>query len=127
VSNYLGTFDWPTPSWQMSDFESIQKKANWIRLTLLEKYGGVWVDASSFAVSGLDTLMVGADRDERLTVFSTRQNDAVATNWFIAAPMAGNPVVKAWRQKVRAGAVPPTPDLAPRITVLPARFARRTW
>ena len=38
-----------------SGFESIQKKSNWIRLTLLEVYGGVWVDASSWCTGPIES------------------------------------------------------------------------
>lgn len=82
-----------------------QQHANWVRLALLEKYGGVWLDSSLFLTTSLDRMLekqqeVGADyfgfhfSDWR----TPGSKNPVIENWFMAAT-ASSPFIRAWRQE----------------------------
>lgn len=43
------------------DFSKVQYLADWVRLTLLEKYGGIWLDASVICTSSVDRWIVEED------------------------------------------------------------------
>lgn len=80
-------------------FESVQKLSNWVRLTVLQRFGGVWVDASSFCVSPLEQWV---DRDPRkLTLWTQRSNPNILENWAIASPSPHHPIIVAWRLQVK--------------------------
>jgi hypothetical protein len=66
-----------------SFFESVQKLSNWVRMTLLYKYGGVWLDASIFCTAPVETWV---SPHGKLTLFNQRLNPNVLENWALAAP-----------------------------------------
>jgi len=97
------------------DFSKVQYLADWVRLTLLEKYGGIWLDASVICTSSVDNWIVERDEivydsDEEhedpklnkktINMFPMHANGNVHGNWAMAALEPGNPVVKAWRQEM---------------------------
>jgi mannosyltransferase OCH1-like enzyme len=43
------------------DFSKVQYLADWVRLTLLDKYGGIWLDASVICTSAVDNWIVEHD------------------------------------------------------------------
>jgi hypothetical protein len=45
------------------DFSKVQYLADWVRLKLLEKYGGVWLDASIICTSSVDDWITATDRN----------------------------------------------------------------
>lgn len=98
-----------------ADFSKVQYLADWVRLTLLEKYGGIWLDASVICTSAVDNWIVERDEivydsDEEheepkinkkmINMFPMHANGNVHGNWAMAALEPGNPVVKAWRQEM---------------------------
>ena len=98
VEQYVS--DWPEGcAADGTGFESIHKKSNWIRLSLLELRGGVWVDASSWCTAPIER-WVSFDAF-KATVWSARYNAEVYENWAIASPTPGLPVMAAWRAQVR--------------------------
>lgn len=101
------------------DFSKVQYLADWVRLTLLDKYGGIWLDASVICTSAVDNWIVEHDEiiydsdeeeEERrvapklnktmINMFPMHANGNVHGNWAMAAPEPGNPVVQAWRQEM---------------------------
>jgi len=69
------------------------RQADVLRLKLLEKYGGIWMDASILLLDNPDKFI---DRDITLfTTPSTTQNNPVYENWFIASTK-GNEIIKKW-------------------------------
>ena len=81
---------WKTlPAYRQSDI---------IRLRLLEKYGGVWIDASTILLEDLDKFI----SKDNLTLFITPSSsleNPVFENWFISAP-PNNLVIKMWIEEV---------------------------
>ena len=45
----------------LEDFTKVQYLADWVRLSLLEKYGGIWLDASVICTSSVDSWIVEED------------------------------------------------------------------
>jgi len=82
--------NWKTlPAYRQSDI---------IRLRLLEKYGGVWIDASTILLEDLDKFI----SKDNLTLFITPRSsfkNPVFENWFISAP-PNNKVIKMWIEEV---------------------------
>ena len=63
---------------------SIAHKSDLIRLELLDKYGGVWVDASLFCLIPLDNWIFN-NLNSGLFFFECGSKCALITNWFIAS------------------------------------------
>jgi len=82
--------NWKTlPPYRQSDI---------IRLLLLEKYGGVWIDASTILLEDLDKFI----SKNNITFFTTPKSsidNPVFENWFISAPPNNN-IIKLWIQEV---------------------------
>ena len=78
-------------------------KADWIRLYLLKKYGGVWLDASLIVNDGaaLDTLyQESISKKSQFTGFSNNEDPSdtipkFIENWFIMAPL-GSIIIEKW-------------------------------
>lgn len=107
------------------DFFSVQIFADWVRLKLLDKYGGVWLDASIICTSPVDNwiangdhnnataaaLLYDDDEDEMqiqqlgsvkniIHMFPMHANPNVHASWAMAAMEPGNPVIQAWLQEM---------------------------
>lgn len=93
--------DWVTdwPKGGVGAFESVQKKSNWVRMSVLRDYGGLWIDASSFATAPLESWI---DLDpSKCTVWTTRGNENVFSNWAIFSPQVRHPVILGWIEYMR--------------------------
>ena len=65
---------------------SYQKYANFIRLKLLNKYGGIWIDASIYCFSNLDKWLFNSElRRAGIFMFTNTNDDRIVGNWLIAA------------------------------------------
>lgn len=86
------------------DFSSPQYLADWVRLTLLDKYGGVWFDASVICTKPVESWCGSAagGGDEKLTLFNMHANPNVHGNWAMAAHKPGHPLIRAWREELSA-------------------------
>ena len=82
-------------------------KADWIRLALLEKYGGVWLDAGIIIndVSELNKIhdIMGQEKAEAGLFYLSQHgyNNSVPLyidNWFIIAPRA-SPIISKWKSE----------------------------
>lgn len=124
IVRWLPDFDVPA-----SDI-SIQHFSDLLRLDLLHRYGGIWVDASLLffvPMSGLfDGQLDGSETDCDLFAFyierfSAHRAPPIVENWFLAAPPA-SPVIAAWQaalepmrqggEKAQAAALRARPDYA---------------
>lgn len=69
-----------------------------IRIALLERYGGVWVDSTVYCLKPLDTWL-----PEKLSsgffAFAKARRGWMLSSWFIAASQ-GNYLIQAWRSRV---------------------------
>jgi hypothetical protein len=82
--------NWKTlPPYRQSDI---------IRLLLLQKYGGVWIDASTILLENLDKFISKNNLTLFITPTSSFENP-VFENWFISAP-PNNKVIKLWIEEV---------------------------
>jgi hypothetical protein len=75
----------------------VYRQSDVLRLKLLEKYGGIWMDASILLFENPDNF-VGGD----ITLFTsplTNQDDPIYENWFIASTK-GNILIKTWINEV---------------------------
>ncbi|POR12714.1 capsular polysaccharide synthesis protein [Diaphorobacter sp. LR2014-1] len=76
------------------DGASPAKRADWIRLELLSRHGGIWLDASTILTQPLDWVLeqqarTGADFvGYYLQQFTSVPERPVIENWFMAAPPA---------------------------------------
>ena len=79
-----------------------QKKADYIRLALLEKYGGIWVDASIICTQSFDWIYTIQSQDQSTMLvyyadhFTVDILNPVLENWFIAA-IPHHPFIKLWK------------------------------
>lgn len=77
------------------------RQSDIIRLLLLKKYGGVWIDASTFLLDNPDNFI----HKNNLTLFTTprtNKDDPVYENWFISAPK-NNIIISKWTDEVIDG------------------------
>jgi len=63
----------------------IQKYANHIRLNLLNKYGGIWVDANIYCFVPLDHWLNANLMKQGIFMFTNSFQDRLIANWFIAS------------------------------------------
>lgn len=95
VINYIPEVE----SWSYSN--SIQIKSDLIRLNLLLKYGGVWIDASVLLFEDLDwiTKLSELERYDLVGFYRSRltknYSSPIVESWLIAAPV-NNKFIKKW-------------------------------
>lgn len=83
---------------------SAAKRADWVRLELLQRHGGIWLDASTILTQPLDWVLAeqartGADFvGYYLERFTTVPLRPVVENWFMAAPPASPFIVDLQRE-----------------------------
>jgi hypothetical protein len=67
------------------------RQADWLRLQLLAKYGGIWIDASTLLTRNLDWVhALQAEKGSEhvgfyIDRFTTRPDQPIVENWFMAA------------------------------------------
>lgn len=74
------------------------RQADVFRLKVLEKYGGVWMDASIILLNNPDNFI----NQNGLTLFTTpasNNENKIFENWFISCP-ANNDIIKKWWSEV---------------------------
>ena len=76
---------------------SVQHQADWLRICLIAKYGGVWLDASSICVRRVNE-WVDTISDGRVVGFEAPHSNQVLENWAFAAPK-GHPLIVAWKDE----------------------------
>lgn len=63
----------------------IQHRSDILRLGILRECGGVWADAATFCISGLDDWIHEALTGACVFMFSEPARDKLTSNWFIAS------------------------------------------
>ena len=76
---------------------SPQKLSDLIRLTILEKYGGIWLDASIVCYESLDWVH---EKNDKCILYSIPElsKSPLLESWFIACS-PGNAYVKKWKEE----------------------------
>ena len=93
-SNYL---DEDINNYKHMDF--IQRKSDFIRILLLKKYGGVWIDASILCTGSLDSILDGHKyAGYYLDSFTIDKRYPIIENWFIAAEK-NNDFINLWAEE----------------------------
>lgn len=82
----------------------VAKRSDWIRLELLYRYGGVWLDASTILTESLDWILDRQIHSQSefvgyyIDAYSTDAACPVVESWFMAAP-AGSPFIRDVREE----------------------------
>jgi hypothetical protein len=82
-----------------------QHKADIVRLALLEKYGGFWLDSTIFLTQPLSIMWNIEDYEiggYYADFFTTDMTNPVLENWFLSAPKNSN-VIKKWKEEFYKG------------------------
>lgn len=101
IHDYLDEGDFPIINGlpgNCDSFNKVQYLADWIRLTLLQKYGGIWLDASVICLGRVESWL--SSDEEKMTMFPMHANQNIHGNWAMGSTMPGNPVVKAWKDEM---------------------------
>lgn len=88
--------------------DSPQRLSNLIRLELLERYGGIWLDASMLVYESLDWINSWGNKNNMLIenggciIYSIKERsyEPLLDNWFIACPKA-HPFIIDWNKEHR--------------------------
>ncbi|MDO4723706.1 MAG: capsular polysaccharide synthesis protein [Comamonadaceae bacterium] len=90
---------------------NIAKQTDWMRLALLQRHGGIWMDASIILTRPLDEWLPALQQAQRadfvgfyLDGYTTAPDFPVIESWFLAAP-AGNPFIAQWLARFHAAVV----------------------
>ncbi|OOY29122.1 hypothetical protein BMI90_02325 [Thioclava sp. L04-15] len=75
---------------------SMQIRSDILRLLLLAKHGGVWVDATLLPSTHLNTWLPGALGASGFFAFYNEHRDRAISSWFLAAQQ-GDPLIARWR------------------------------
>lgn len=82
----------------------LAQKADLIRLELLLKYGGMWMDASIFLTRNLDWILSRIDDHDAFLFYSDECTTDIAhpisENWFIASPK-NSQFIREWRDEFK--------------------------
>ncbi|WP_151731065.1 capsular polysaccharide synthesis protein [Acinetobacter junii] len=78
--------------------------ADLIRLMLLEKYGGIWMDASIFLTESLNWILDKMDTQDAFLFYSdectTNNQNPISENWLIVAPEK-SAFIQAWLEEYK--------------------------
>jgi hypothetical protein len=98
--------------WLDTDIESIAfdalqayRQADWLRLQLLKRHGGIWIDGSTLLTESLDWVhRLHAERGAGVVGFyidryTTDRRCPIVENWFLAAP-SNDPFIAAWSDEL---------------------------
>ena len=69
-----------------------------LRMELLQRYGGVWADATTICAKSLDTWLHGVI-SSGFFAFSSPGPDRMLSTWFLAAEK-GNYIIEKWRERI---------------------------
>lgn len=98
VFNYLNESELP-PNWKLIDVP--QHKSDFVRLSLLVKYGGVWIDISTICIKPINNIFKQTKSIEGFAIRSFSKNNdlSVFENWFISCKK-GSKLIKIWRDEM---------------------------
>lgn len=96
---------------QALDQASAPKRADWVRVELLRRHGGIWLDASTILTAPLDWVIDAQARSRSdyvgfyLEQFTSDPAFPVVENWFMAAP-PGSPFIADLQHEFTTRVVP---------------------
>lgn len=89
-------------NWKYND--SPQRMSDLVRLSVLTKFGGVWLDASIICYESLDWTF--SEDPKKPKVYSIPElstpEDPLIESWFISCCEPGDPFVKQWNEEFRS-------------------------
>ena len=137
VEAFVERWQWLNPDWTVSLLTAadtadlgpppglaslwVQARSDWTRLAILERHGGVYVDATTLALRPLDEWLdrsAMAPQGYQFVARSRLPEHPCMANWFIAA-RPGCPFVRLWKQKFEAALIV---GLEPYCDALPAHI-----
>ena len=98
IQNYVGEEEAnKLINWKFND--SPQRLSDLVRLSVISKYGGIWLDASIVCFNSFDWVQ---NESSDAIVFSIKElsEDPTIESWFIAA-VPDNPYVTKWNEEFR--------------------------
>jgi hypothetical protein len=98
IYNYLTREELP-PNWEK--IKVIQLKSDFVRLALLVKYGGIWMDISTICIKPINTVF---KQEKSIEGFALRRYDnnnelSVFESWFITGKKDSK-IIKKWRNEL---------------------------
>ncbi|MEE4238610.1 MAG: capsular polysaccharide synthesis protein [Anderseniella sp.] len=75
----------------------IPMRSDLLRLALLDRYGGVWVDATVLCWLPLDLFVHAYVSGSGFFAFSRSRGERVISSWFLAA-IPNHPIIRRWKQ-----------------------------
>jgi hypothetical protein len=95
------------PATMPAGFERLTpaRQSDWLRLSLLARHGGVWIDASTILTTSLDWLVVAQAQSGAqylgfyLQRYTQREGSPIVDSWCMASP-PGTRFVTAWRDEL---------------------------
>ena len=98
VYNFIDKKELP-PNWEK--IKSVQIKSDFVRLALLEKYGGIWCDISVICLRPINSIFKQEKEIEGFAIkkFSRNNDLSVFENWFITAKK-GSKIIKRWKEEM---------------------------
>ena len=102
ISNFISRDELPR---KFDQIKAHQMRSDFIRLALLRKYGGVWMDASILMMKPIDPIWL--DHKYDLAVFNqpilqTIKDKPVAETWFISVPK-NSKTIELWSDEFKSG------------------------
>ena len=86
------------PEVDLTAAEEVRLRTDIMRLRLLEKYGGVWLDATVVLTAPLDTIVGKAGfRAVAIPMYQAHGKPDFVESWFLAAD-AGEPIISTWAE-----------------------------
>ena len=98
VYNYLDKNELPL-NWEYID--KPQHKSDFLRLALLVKYGGVWIDISTICIKPINKIFKQKKSIEGFAIrsFSKNKDLSILENWFLTG-RKGSKILKIWRDEL---------------------------
>jgi hypothetical protein len=98
VYNYLDKKELPS-NWEYID--KPQHKSDFLRLALLVKYGGVWIDISTICIKPINSIFKQKKSIEGFAIreFSKNNDLSILENWFLTGKK-GSKILKIWRDEL---------------------------
>lgn len=103
ISKYINRDELPN---KFEEIKAHQMRSDFIRLALLKKYGGIWIDASILMMKPIEPIWL--DHKYDLAVFNQPLHEIkgrgklVPENWFISAPK-NSKIIKLWKDEFTHG------------------------
>ena len=90
------------PDFKKTDHLQVQLRSDYLRLALLEKYGGIWADASVYPRLKLDDWLEHEFKNNDIFMykFDPIYRGKITSSWFIAVSNKNNSLIGKWKRKL---------------------------